>query len=49
MNNVRLLIRVPEDLKIIIKIYANQTNQSVNSAIIELIKNGYLKSLGDDK
>lgn len=49
MNNVKLLIRIPEDLKVIIKIYAKKTNQSVNSAIIELIKNGYLKSLGDDK
>ena len=42
MNNVKLLIRVPEDLKEIIKIYAKKTNQSINSAIIELIKNGYL-------
>lgn len=49
MNNVKLLIRIPEDLKEIIKIYAKKTNQSINSAVIELIKNGYLKSLGDDK
>lgn len=48
MKTVKILIRVRSDLKELINLYAKSTNQSMNSAIIELIKNGYIKSMEDD-